>query len=86
MSSLQGHIRVTYQTLVSKLGEPTHQGDNYKTNAEWVLQKGSRTVHVYNWKNGPTYGGRPVKELTRWNVGGVDHNDVTYVRQLLGLK
>jgi len=85
MTSLQGHIDITYSELVARLGPPPSQGDNFKTNAEWFVDRGGRRLYIYNWKNGPTYGGKPVEEITRWNIGGQNYSDVTFIRDLLCL-
>jgi hypothetical protein len=83
-TSLQGYVYQTYARLVEVFGEPSHDGDGYKTDAEWTLtdEKGN-VVTIYNWKDGPNYCGRdgtPVEEIYEWHVGGKDENVVELVQ------
>lgn len=71
---LQGYILTTYANLVKHFGEPSHDGDGYKTDAEWVLTDENGTVvTLYNWKDGPNYcgeDGTPVEDILEWHIGG----------------
>jgi hypothetical protein len=74
-TSLQGYIRTSYADLVGCFGEPTHDGDGYKVDAEWVITFADGVVAtIYNWKDGPNYcgeDGTPVEFIREWHVGGV---------------
>ena len=73
---LQGHIDTTYENIVSVLGKQHHNGDDYKTDAEWNIKFEDGTIAtLYNWKNGKNYCGDEgceLEEITEWNIGG--HN------------
>ena len=72
-SCLQGYITCDYDTLVEVFGEPG-DSDGYKVDAEWCLKFEDGTIAtIYNWKNGKNYcgsRGKPVKDITDWNIGG----------------
>lgn len=69
-SSLQGHIKASYNELLELLGEPTinePSGDN-KTQLEWVLEFKGELFTIYDWK---TYDiDYTINELSRFNIGG----------------
>tara|TARA_E500000075_G_C6804475_1_gene227808 strand:- start:184 stop:597 length:414 start_codon:yes stop_codon:yes gene_type:complete len=73
---LQGHIDTTYENIVSVLGKQHHNGDDYKTDAEWNIKFEDGTIAtLYNWKNGKNYCGEEgceLEDITEWNIGG--HN------------
>ena len=73
---LQGHIDTTYENIVSVLGKQHHNGDDYKTDAEWNIKFEDGTIAtLYNWKNGKNYCGDEgceLEDITEWNIGG--HN------------
>jgi hypothetical protein len=82
-TSLRGYIHATYAELVETFGAPT-TGDDDKTDVEWHLRFHDGTVAtIYNWKNGPAYGGPPVQELTDWNIGGHTGKALDYIQLLL---
>ena len=87
---LVGYIECDYQTLVDCFGEPKPEHcDGYKTDVEWRVAENSLSypIAIYNWKNGKNYCGRfglPVKDITRWNVGGKNSSDVILIEQVLG--
>ena len=84
-TSLQGQITANYDDLVRAFGAPL-AGDDYKTDAEWAVQVNGTVATVYNWKNGPAYGGpdgTPVARITRWNIGGRSYAAVELVERLL---
>jgi len=72
MSSLQGHIKTTYDKLVELFGKPTYSdADPYeKVNAEWTVQTENEDgdivkFSIYNWKTGSV----PTEEYN-WHIGG----------------
>jgi len=71
---LQGHIDTTYENIVSVLGKQHHNGDDYKTDAEWNIKFEDGTIAtLYNWKNGKNYCGEEgceLENITEWNIGG----------------
>ena len=71
---LQGHIDTTYENIVSVLGKQHHNGDDYKTDAEWNIKfKDGTIATLYNWKNGKNYcgdEGLDIEDITEWNIGG----------------
>ena len=71
---LQGHISTTYENIVSVLGKQHHNGDEYKTDAEWNIKFEDGTIAtLYNWKNGKNYcgdEGLDIEDITEWNIGG----------------
>ena len=73
MTSLQGGIYTSYETLVGCFGEP-EEGDGYKVDAEWVITFADGVVAtIYNWKNGKNYcgeDGMDVEDITDWHIGG----------------
>ena len=91
MTHLQGCITATYAQLVSTFGEPLKEGfDDYKCDAEWVVQFEDGTVAtIYNWKNGINYCGSedgiPTEQITDWRIGGHSNLavEVDYVQQAL---
>ena len=71
---LQGHISTTYENIISVLGKQHHNGDEYKTDAEWNIKFEDGTIAtLYNWKNGKNYcgdEGLDIEDITEWNIGG----------------
>jgi hypothetical protein len=88
-TSYKGTISANYIDLEDTFGEPL-EGDDYKTDAEWVVSftVGDATVvaTIYNWKNGKNYcgdDGDDVLDIREWNVGGHDPMCVTLVEQAI---
>lgn len=82
---LQGQIAANYDDLVRAFGPPM-AGDDYKTDAEWVVRVNETTATIYNWKNGRSYlgaDGIPTEQITCWNIGGRSHEAVRLVERLL---
>lgn len=80
----QGQIETSFDNLVKAFGKPHDDGDGYKTNAEWQFITDDGVVFtLYNWKNGITYGGLPVEDITIWNIGGFDSRAVEAVKERL---
>ena len=78
-TSLQGYLRVSYADLVKKLGEPTENFDDFKSDAAWYIRWNDGVIAtIYNWKNGKNYcgpEGLTVEAITLWNVGGLTSSD-----------
>ena len=74
MSSLQGGIYTTYETLVGCFGKPVAGYDDYKCDCEWNIKFADGVVvSIYNWKNGKNYcgpAGLDVEDVTDWHIGG----------------
>lgn len=81
-TSLCGTMTATYAALVAAFGEP--DGGSSKTDVEWVLMTPAGIATVYNWKNGPAYGGSEVVDITDWNIGGHTSEVVDHVRGEVG--
>ena len=82
---LQGQITANYDDLVRAFGAPL-AGDDYKTDAEWVVRVNATTATIYNWKNGRSYlgaDGTQTEQITCWNIGGRSHEAVVLVERLL---
>ena len=83
---LQGVIGADYSILCELFGEPT-EGDNYKTDAEWLVEFADGTVAtIYNWKNGKNYCGEDgldVDDICEWHVGGNSSRAVLLVEQVM---
>lgn len=79
-TSLRGHAAVAYQTLVDLFGEPnTEPSFDGKTDAEWYLATPDGVATIYNYKDGPSYGGGPVAKITDWHIGGYTDAVVPHV-------
>ena len=86
-TALQGEITETYANLVNVFGHPHHDGDGYKTDAEWDLKFDDGTIAtIYNWKNGVNYlynEGLQVEDITEWHIGGTNKRAVDLVVKAL---
>ena len=87
-TSLQAKLHnLTYNLIVETFGEPSDRFDDYKSDAEWIIQfDDGQVATLYNYKNGRNYMGpdAPSKyDITTWNVGGKSHEVVLRLRQLL---
>ena len=73
-TSLRGYINGDYSSLVEAFGDPIADGDDYKTDAEWILVLNDDVVvTIYNYKSGKNYlgaNGLNVEAMDRWHVGG----------------
>lgn len=84
-TSYQGIIRVSYDQIVQAFGKPLTEGLD-KSDAEWEIRFEDGTIAtVYNWKNGPSYGGPPAEYIDEWNVGGHSQTAYELVKQTLML-
>lgn len=65
-------IETSYQDLVEVWGEPS-KGDEYKTEAEWVIRPTRNSViTIYNYKNSRAYDYNypEITAVREWHVGG----------------
>lgn len=73
-TSYIGAIDISYAELVEKLGEGTEFFDDYKCDAEWVIQFGSGQIAtIYNYKDGRNYlglDGKDKEDIRDWHIGG----------------
>jgi len=78
---------LSYHRIVEMFGEPSDRFDDYKSDAEWMVQfDDGEVATIYNYKNGRNYCGpdAPAKEeITIWNVGGQNKDVVLRLHQLL---
>lgn len=87
MTHRQGQINTSYDILVAVFGQPDPGSiDPYKSDAGWTITFADGVVvTIYNWKNGPVYGGDPVEEITLWNIGGHSNTGaVSRVEEVIG--
>jgi len=79
-TSLEAYCTVSYQKLVKEFGQPVCF-DDYKTDAEWVVQDmDGRVFTVYNYKDGKNYcgeEGKLVEEIVEWHIGAVSQDGVS---------
>ncbi len=71
-TSLIGYINLSYDELKKIFGKPTN-GDRYKIDWDWVLRLNDSVLHIYNYKDGPSYTGKKSikgKDITDWHVSG----------------
>ena len=54
-----GYIVISYQKLVEAFGVHNSTGDDYKIDAEWILEDcdSGNVFRIYNWKDGVNYCG-----------------------------
>lgn len=83
MSHLQGYVDANWDELVALFGEPEYLMD--KVDWEWSIQFEDGTVAtVYNWKNGPSYGGYAMPDrIKTWHIGGFNPHAHTLVNKVL---
>lgn len=82
-----GEIKADYSKLISKLGRPMKGYDNYKSDAEWVIEfEDGSVATIYNWKDGKNYlgeGGLDLCDIREWHVGGEREEVVAWVDDLI---
>lgn len=87
-TSLQGHIDAKYSELVDLFGKP-FCGDNYKTDAEWIVKFADGTLStIYNYKNGKNYcgdEGMATEQITDWHIGGETRQSLDSVQIAIDL-
>lgn len=76
-TSLVGYIDLTYDDIVSMLGEDEGSGD--KTLAQWTIKfEDGQIATIYDWKN---YGWNK-EEVTHWHIGGKSDKVLELVQKL----
>ncbi len=78
-TSLMGEINISFEKLVKIFGQPHHNGDGYKVDAEWGIKftdglYKNVVATIYNWKDGKNYcgdEGLDVENITEWHIGGM---------------
>jgi len=84
---LQGEINADYDKLLLKLGPPCDSFDNYKTDAEWIIEfEDGSVATIYNWKNGRNYlgeYGQLLCDIKEWHIGGKHNEVVAWVDDLI---
>ena len=76
-TSLLTEMDVSYQKLVALFGKPDCF-DNYKTDAEWIVEFDGHLLTIYNYKDGKNYNGTKglaTEDITDWHIGGFDHSE-----------
>lgn len=88
-SHLQGYIDAGYSELTDLFGEP-HNGDGYKSDAEWSIEFADGTVAtIYNYKDGHNYNdgcGTPTEAIRNWHIGGFTKQALNNVQIMIDLK
>jgi hypothetical protein len=91
---VQGHVNMNYFVLIDVLGSPIAiedpysvigEGTDHKVDWEWNIEFEDGTVAtIYNWKNGPGYGGEATHggQIRRWHVGGHSQRALENVQAL----
>ncbi len=62
----EGEIRTSYKELKAIFGKPTSGSADGKIRKSWCFHINGVVCTIYDWKTGR----RPLKRITRWNVGG----------------
>ena len=72
---LQDYAETKYDDLVKTFGEPEDiSSPGNKSDVEWTIQFADGLIGtIYNYKDGPNYGGGAVEEITNWHIGGKDY-------------
>lgn len=68
---LHGYITANYSDLKKLLGNPSN-GDDYKSDAEWVIKINNKVITIYNYKDGKNYNGAKgmaKTKITDWHIG-----------------
>lgn len=82
-TSFKGYLLATYQDLVTIFGEPITHTENYKVDAEWIIDTPHGVATIYNYKNGKAYlgdEGVPVEAICEWHVGGRNIEAYSWVK------
>jgi len=86
-TSLIDCIDVSYSELKKAFGKPSKYFDNYKSDAEWVVQFEDGTVAtIYNYKNGKNYcgvNGLPKTKIRDWHIGGNSERAAELIKIIL---
>ena len=69
MSFYIGTIRITYDELIEKLGNPNEEFGDDKTHAEWIIKHPTKNydIYIYDYKTEKL----PYEEYN-WHIGGYD--------------
>jgi hypothetical protein len=88
--SLQGYIDISYAELIEKLGAPSENFDDYKSDAEWTLKFEDGTgATIYNYKTGKNYCGAEgleTEDIRDWHIGGESKKAVEKVFEYFGME
>tara|TARA_B100001029_G_C14935879_1_gene380349 strand:+ start:239 stop:589 length:351 start_codon:yes stop_codon:yes gene_type:complete len=83
----QGELKASFERLVNEFGPPTSGPDNYKVDAEWVIEfEGGYIATIYNWKDGKNYlgeDGLELDQITDWHIGGKSKRVVGWLDDLI---
>jgi len=72
---LQGYIGSSYAELVSVFGQPTYQGIDGKTKAEWDLIINGVAATIYDYKEYD----KTLDRIREWHIGGTSKAAVRLV-------
>lgn len=85
-TSFKGYLLAKYYDLISVFGCPITNTDNYKTDAEWIINTPYGIATIYNYKDGKSYLGNDGLEVTNiyeWHVGGKNIESYIYIKNEL---
>ena len=88
-TSFKGYLLATYTDIVSVFGEPITNGDNYKVDAEWILETPHGIATIYNYKDGKAYLGAVglvTEQICEWHVGGKTLESYHWVKKQISDK
>ena len=84
---LQGYIDVSYSKIVDVFGEPSGEHDDYKSDADWVVEfEDGIIATIYNYKDGKNYLGRrgtEKEDITDWHIGGFNKEVVELIKNAI---
>jgi hypothetical protein len=61
----------TYERLVDLFGPPLGPSADDKVDWEWIIEfEDGIVATIYNWKDGPSYGGAGASAERSWHIGG----------------
>lgn len=85
-TSFKGYILANYQDLVLTFDLPTKYTDNYKIDAEWIIDTPHGVATIYNYKDGKAYLGEKglaIEQICEWHVGGKKSESYDWVKDTL---
>ena len=82
-----GQLNADYWEIVNAFGIP-ELSDDHNSDAEWHIRFDEHDVvaAIYNWKNGPLWGGQPFDMITEWSIGGKTEEAAILVKEVLASK
>lgn len=83
-TSFKGYLLATYTNITSVFGEPQSNGDNYKVDAEWIIETPHGIATIYNYKDGKAYlgaDGLATEQICEWHVGGKNLESYQWVKK-----